>query len=47
MLIFLDDKDGTAQDVLEALISYDEEYSAPLGQSDRLKKVIKSIKEQL
>ena len=47
MLIFLDDKDGTAQDVLEALISYDEEHSVTLDQSDRLKKVIKSIKEQI
>lgn len=47
MLINLDQKDGTAQDVLEALQIYDDEYCATLDQSDRIKKVMNSIKEQL
>ena len=47
MLVFLDDRDGTIPDVLEALKTYDEEHSCTLDQSDRIKKVIHSIKEQL
>lgn len=47
MLIFLDDTDGTVQDVIDALESYDRDFAETIAQSDRIKKVIKSIKEQL
>ena len=47
MLINLDQNDGTPQDVVKALETYEEEHVVTLEESDRLKKVIKSIKEQL